>query len=101
MGFKRFKIKQSSQINKLTTDANWVQQCYGMSADELFEYLNMNLRMTFEEDEHKAKQSLSLSMLSDVQEMIARGMSEDARQLINRVKYLLHCELEELKEPAS
>jgi len=30
------------------------------------------------------------SMLSDVQEMIARGMREDARQAINRIKIQLY-----------
>lgn len=30
------------------------------------------------------------SLLSDVQEMIERGSNEEARQYINRVKYLVH-----------
>lgn len=32
---------------------------------------------------------LSISILSDVQEMIERDMKEEARQAINRVKYIL------------
>ena len=31
-----------------------------------------------------------MSELSDVQEMILRGMDEEARKTINRVKYLVH-----------
>lgn len=34
-----------------------------------------------------------ISMLSDVQEMIERDMKEDARQTINRVKYLVDKQL--------
>lgn len=32
---------------------------------------------------------LCMSLLSDVQEMIARDMKEEARQAINRVKYII------------
>lgn len=32
---------------------------------------------------------LLLCMMSDAQEMVARGMSEDARQLLNRCKWVV------------
>jgi hypothetical protein len=36
---------------------------------------------------------LAISMLSDVQELVERGRAEDARQDLNRVKYLLRTQL--------
>lgn len=59
-----------------------------MEMKEMKEYLEDNLDMTFNDDPQQAVVKLTVAMLSDVQEMIERDMDEQARQLINRVKFL-------------
>ena len=60
---------------------------FGCTEAELVESLKIN--MHFYQMYRESKVMLATSMLSDVQELMAHGMTEDARQLINRVKYLL------------
>lgn len=69
--------------------------CYGMLVSELVDYLNSNLRMTFQTDAEAARKYLIFCMLSDVQELIARERTEAARQLVNRVKFLTNAPMEE------
>lgn len=71
------------------------QLIFGMKPDEMNEYLEMNLRACFQPTVEKTRTWLMTCMLSDVQEMIERDYKEEARQLINRVKYLARAEITE------
>ena len=92
---KVFGIKKKVEQDK-ENESHMVM--FGMSEADLISYLNENLRWTSmgKETSEGAKTALSMSMLSDVQEMMIRNHSEAARTLINRVKYLLMAELEEI-----
>jgi hypothetical protein len=76
---------------------HWQQQCYGIPRDKMLTYLASNLSMTGEDNPVTAKQKLATSMLSDVQELMEHERHDDARQLINRVKFLLNSTLEIVK----
>jgi hypothetical protein len=38
----------------------------------------------------RSRLTIALSVLSDAQELIQRGQAENARQAINRAKYMIH-----------
>lgn len=63
------------------TKANMMQM-YGVEA--IGKWHDMNSELTFGDDK-----MLLASMLSDVQEMIERDMKEEARQTLNRAKWLI------------
>ena len=63
------------------TKANMMQM-YGVEA--IGKWYDMNSELTFGDDK-----MLLASMLSDVQEMIERDMKEEARQTLNRAKWLI------------
>ena len=62
--------------------AEWEIGCYGMTALDVSEHLKPQAELV-------GKRMLLMSMLSDVQELIARERGEEARQLINRTKWVL------------
>ena len=47
------------------------------------------LDCTWGKDQAGANKMLVMSMLSDVQEMVERGLTEEARQTLNRVKWTI------------
>jgi hypothetical protein len=59
-----------------------MQEMYGVEA--IGKWYDMNNELAFGDDK-----MLLASMLSDVQEMIERGMKEEARQTLNRAKWLI------------
>ena len=59
-----------------------MQEMYGVEA--IGKWYDMNNELTFGDDK-----MLLASMLSDVQEMIERGMNEEARHTLNRAKWLI------------
>lgn len=89
-----FQIATESRINVKNNEA-WEEQAYGMIEKDMVSYLNDNLRMMPRPTAEDTKQWLMTCMLSDCQEMLARDMKEECRQLINRVKYLSHTALKE------
>ena len=72
------------------------QAMFGMTQAEMIPYLEMNLNACFQNGVEPTRTWLTTCMLSDVQEMIERDLKEEARQLVNRVKYLLRAEITEL-----
>lgn len=72
------------------------REMYGMTQREMTEDLRaslsyeitMGMRRSMESGD-AAREALAFSMLSDVQELIRVGWSEQARQTINRVKFVL------------
>ena len=56
--------------------------CYGV--ERIGEWYDTNNELSFGDDK-----MLLASMLSDVQEMIRFGMNEEARQTLNRAKWLI------------
>jgi hypothetical protein len=63
----------------------WNQQCYGCNIQEF----TNSVRESFAFKHGGGMQMVIMSILSDAQEMIERGMKEEARQNINRAKFLL------------
>lgn len=47
------------------------------------------LDCTWGKDQAGANKMLVMSMLSDVQEMVERGLAEEARQTLNRAKWVI------------
>ncbi len=79
MAAKRNKIQLSQEeLNNMET------RMYGMTVKEMQKFYVES--PTFKE---LGAGFLALSLLSDVQEMIERNLQEDARQAINRVKWLI------------
>ena len=94
---EKFRIDKtkSPDFSKFTQEQiDWNQQCYGMSLPDMIEYLNDNLRMTFQRTLEETRSWLISCMLSDVQELIERDRKNEARQLVNRVKYLMNVKME-------
>jgi hypothetical protein len=93
----KFRIDKTKlpDFAKLTEEqVKWNEQCYGMSLPEMVDYLDSNLRMTFQRTLEETRSWLVMCMLSDVQELIERDRKNEARQLVNRVKYLLNVKME-------
>ena len=57
---------------------------FGCDPKEMLEFLNQTPTYTT-----MGKDKLVMSMLSDVQELIGMGQSEEARLAINRIKYVI------------
>ena len=68
-------------------DERWQRRCYGCLAQDLDEMAAPKLYVT--------NQVLAMSFLSDAQEMLERGLDEEARQYINRAKYVIAKYLED------
>jgi hypothetical protein len=65
------------------TDAERVivqRRIFGCTAEELETLVNAQ----------RPRLEIALSVLSDAQELIQRGQTEDARQAINRAKYMIN-----------
>lgn len=93
----KFKINRAKlpDFTKLTEEQiKWNAQAYGMSLPDMIDYLDSNLRMMHQKTPEETRIWLVNCMLSDVQELIGFDRQNDARQLINRVKYLMRLELE-------
>lgn len=58
--------------------------CYGCSVERLREIVEENLTFKL-----TGPGMLVMGMMSDAQEEISRGMTETARQTLNRAKYVL------------
>jgi hypothetical protein len=86
----KFTIKRETIAPNAQAQIGAQLSMYGMTYEDMLSYLNENLRFTSisATDERSAKGMLVMSMLSDVQEMLLRDLKEQARQLINRVKFL-------------
>ena len=74
----------------------WELQCYGCKASRLEALVNeyvtrFSPRGGMSEAEHERAEAamLAISMLSDSQEEIERGMDNSARQSINRAKWII------------
>jgi diaminopimelate decarboxylase len=67
-----------------SVEANRSQKMYGCDIEEFMDSVTSSV--TFE---LCGISMVIASQLSDVQEMYARGMTEEARQTINRVKYMI------------
>lgn len=94
---EKFRIDKTKlpDFAKMTQEQiNWNQQCYGMSLPDMIEYLDDNLRMVFQKTLEETRSWLVMCMLSDVQELIERDRKNEARQLVNRVKYLVNVKME-------
>ena len=96
---KKFVIAglNDKDVNWTQDDLDFQKNCYGMIQTDMVDYLNSNLRMTFKDTAQKSKDWLAFCMLSGVQELIARDRNESAMQLVNRVKFLIIQELEEVE----
>lgn len=57
---------------------------FGCDPKEMLEFLKQTPTYTT-----MGKDSLVMSMLSDVQELIAMGQTEESRLAINRIKYVI------------
>ncbi|MBO0784346.1 MAG: hypothetical protein J2P37_36550 [Ktedonobacteraceae bacterium] len=68
--------------------AAWELQCYGCTQAESKAGIDQLVAFTNAGRTGPANMALG-SILSDVQELIARGRNEEARQYINRVKYAI------------
>ena len=68
----------------------WEKQCYGMTELQL-----VHMRRDARERWVTGDKMMIMSILSDAQELIEADRKEDARQHINRAKYLLHTFLKE------
>lgn len=64
---------------------HFFQECYGCNPHEFKQSVKDSLTFEF----GGMKMAIT-SILSDVQEMIARDMKEEARQYLNRVKFLIN-----------
>ena len=65
---------------------------FGCRLGEFMDSVTDSLTFRFAEEDHGEKTAfarVAMSLLSDAQEEIVRGMHEDARQTINRAKFLL------------
>lgn len=62
---------------------------YGCTVAELETALQESLYLKLERTPGEGIKLLAVSVLSDVQELLERGHNEEARQLINRAKYLI------------
>lgn len=65
--------------------AAWEKQCYGCSAQEFLASVRNSLTMKLDSGD-KGAVMVAMSLLSDAQEEIERGMTNEARQTINRAK---------------
>ncbi len=96
--FKKFQITGRNDKERFKDNPKaieWQKNCYGMTQADMTYCLNDNLSTVFKDTATEAKEWLALCMLSDVQELMARNLTEDARQLVNRVKFLLQQTLTE------
>lgn len=66
-------------------EKDWEIQCYGCTANDLEKSVLRSLRMV-----GNSPQMIATSILSDVQEEIERGLNEQARQDINRAKWIIN-----------
>jgi len=67
-----------------TEQQAWEQQCYGCSAAELRASVEGSITARL-----SGYGMVAMSMLSDAQEELARNMNEQARQTINRAKWVI------------
>lgn len=68
-------------------------EMFGCDIEEFMESMHQSatFRVISKRDgKQAAYHHIATSILSDVQEMIVRGMNEDARTALNRVKYILN-----------
>lgn len=72
------------ETSELSEDDMRYMVMYGCTQDDMV--CMMNDPMNFIGGHYM----LAMSILSDAQECIERGMDENARQYINRAKYILH-----------
>jgi len=96
-----FRINEANQPKEssLSEDTKaWNAQAYGMSREEMVRYLSSNLKTTFQPTLEETRTWLMTCMLSDAQELIGFDRKNEARQLINRVKFLANVELESYEE---
>ena len=57
--------------------------------DSMDEWWSANTTFFLNEEDVRDKKMLLMSMLSDVQEMVNRGLEEEARQTLNRAKWMI------------
>lgn len=68
----------------------WERQCYGCLAADFKQSVEMSLPVRVAgTDPSTGYGMVAMSTLSDAQEMIERGLYEEARQAINRAKLLI------------
>lgn len=58
------------------------KQMFGMTKQDVIDYLKPQV-------EFSGKEMLMMGMLSDAQHLMYNGQEEEARQLLNRVKFVL------------
>ncbi len=71
--------------------AEWERQCYGCDKETFLKSVDESLgvKLARPEDPSGGIGMVVMSLLSDAQEEVERGMSEEARQTINRAKLLI------------
>lgn len=67
----------------------WERQAYGATIETLKNAINRSYKF-YEGTRRGTKNMLVTSWLSDAQELIEMGQDENARQLINQVKWIVN-----------
>jgi len=67
------------------------QRIFGV--DCIDEWWAMNSEFFINQNDLRDKKMLLMGILSDVQEMIERGLNDDARQTLNRAKWAIRTKL--------
>jgi hypothetical protein len=78
--------------NKMT---EFEKQCYGMSTADIREQYMKSFTA-----KHVGLEMVCMSILSDAQELLAMGATNDSRQYMNRAKFIL-CEIQDQRQAAA
>ena len=84
--------KQTNKGNKMT---EFEKQCYGMSTADIREQYMESFTAR-----HTGLEMVCMSILSDAQELLAMGATNDSRQYMNRAKFILN-EIQDKREATS